>query len=123
VRLLASAVIVLAIAVAFMGAVVLRDYKKDEDGMSTRTTLAEPSSPFDRVTRFLAAEHHVAPEVMQERLDIAAHTCAIFKDVGGGYAYLSNVCRFNVVRGEPWWDDMPPRQLREVAEALIEATQ
>jgi len=119
-RLLAAAIVVLAIAVVFVGVVTLRD--GGDDGQSAAETVGE-TSLVSREAESLAAQYHVTPEVMEERLSIAASTCDVFKEVGAGYGYLANVCRFNVVSGNPWWDGMPPRQLRDVAEALIRATQ
>jgi hypothetical protein len=70
----------------------------------------------------LAAVDNTTPAAMEERLRTASNTCDIFKAVGHGFGYLSNLCRFNIVNGDPWWRDMPPRQIRDVATALILAT-
>lgn len=83
---------------------------------------ATEQETYDNTAVSLAQSQNTTPAVMEERLRIAAVTCDIFKEVGEGFGYLSNLCRFNIVNGEAWWEDMPPRQLRDVTAALIKAT-
>ena len=60
-----------------------------------------------------------APGRSGERADEA--TAWYLEDVGAKTVAL--VCRQNIVTGEAWWEGMPPRQLRELAQALIDAQQ
>ena len=57
----------------------------------------------------------------QERIKTARDTCDILKLVNE--KPLATVCTFNILHSDAWWDTMPPRQLRAVAEALIAASQ
>lgn len=109
-KILAAAITVLAAAVAFMGVVLLRS----DDDHST-----EPTAIVSATATRLAAREGVEPQVMEERLRIAEETCDVMKSVGATTVAL--VCGFNIVKGDAWWDGMPSRQLREVAEVLIEA--
>lgn len=110
-KLIAVALVILALAIGALAAVLaLRD---SESGQSP-----EPDEASEIATR-LAEQQGVSPAVMEERLRIAEETCDVLREVGAGG--VASVCRFNVVEGDPWWEGMPPRQLREVAEALIRA--
>lgn len=108
-KLLAAAGVALALAVAGLAVVVLgRDHSAGATTVTVNGTAAR-----------LAGESGVSPEVMEERLRIASDTCDVMKAVGANV--VATVCRFNIVNGDAWWDGMPPRQLRDVTDALIRA--
>jgi hypothetical protein len=110
-KLLAVAILVLAAAVGFTGAVLLtRDH-------GTKTvTVAAPQPSVSADARTFAAIEGIDPVVAQERIRIANDTCDVLKLVGE--KPLWSVCTFNIEHGDPWWDSMPPRQLRAMAQAL-----
>ena len=104
-------IVVLTVAV-LVGAV----YWRDRDGS---TSSVQTTETYDRATLRLAAANNVPPAVMAERLRIASENCDVFRIVRAGYDQLANVCRANVVGGDPWWGGMSPRQLRDASRALI----
>ncbi len=108
-----AVLLIIILAVVGLGATIYwRD--RDKAGSTARTGRA-----YDRPTLQLAASNNVLPAVMAERLRIATETCDIFRMIRAGYGYLATACRSNIVGGNPWWGDMSPRQLRDVARALI----
>ncbi len=110
-KLLAGAVLIVAVAGA--GAVAVSHWHDRDAGATAQT-----ETTYDKATLELAVSHKVPPAVMAERLKIATATCDVFRIVRAGYEYLANACRLNIVRGDPWWDHLQPRQLRDVTKAL-----
>jgi hypothetical protein len=112
-------ILVVALAALGLGGAVLvtHDYWK----ATTTVTVGPPQPHVSNDVRFDAAQHGVTIEVMQERLRVARQFCDLLRDVG--HPEVGTVCRFNVENGDPWYDSMPPRQIREVAEALVAASQ
>lgn len=104
-------IVVLAVAV-LAGAL----YWRDRDGS---TSSAQTTETYDRATLRLAAANKIPPAVMAERLRIASENCDVFRIVRAGFDQLATVCRANVVGGDPWWDGMSSRQLRDASRALI----
>jgi hypothetical protein len=116
VKFVAVAVLVLAAAVAFTGAVLLtRDHGKKT------VTVAPPQPSVSTFAKELAGEQGISPEAAEERIRIKNQTCNVLGTVGASAVY--HVCWFNILNGDPWFDGMPPRQLREVSRALIAANQ
>jgi hypothetical protein len=84
-------------------------------------TVATPEPAVSQDAKILAEEKGISPEAAQERFDTAARTCDVLRDVGE--PAVASVCRFNIVNGDPWYREMPPRQIRATSDGLIRATQ
>ena len=115
-KLLAVAVLALTAAVAFTGAVLLfRDQGKKT------VTVAAPQPSVSDDARTFAAINNIDPVIAQERIRTANVNCDVLREVGENA--LWSVCTTNIENGDPWYDTMPPRQLRAMSEALIRANQ
>jgi hypothetical protein len=113
-----AAAIVLAVA-GFAGGWISKGTKTIT---TTATVTAAPPEPaVSADAKILAAEQGISPEAAQERFDTAARTCNVLRLVGE--TAVERVCRSNIVNGDAWYRDMPPRQIRAVSEGLIRATQ
>jgi hypothetical protein len=90
-------------------------------GKTATTVTVAPAPQVSDDAKILAAQNNITPEAAQERLDTAARTCDVLKDVGE--AAVASVCRFNIVNGDAWYEGMPPRQIIATSQGLIRATQ
>jgi hypothetical protein len=117
-KLVALAVLALALAVGFVGAVLL---VHDPRTKTVTVTAAAPEPGVSSDAKFLSATDNIDPLVAQERLRTASETCDVLREVGE--KVLASVCRLNIEHGDAWWDTMPPRQLRAMSDALIRANQ
>lgn len=108
------AILALAAAVAFVGAVLLT-----RDNGKKTVTVAAPQPTVSDDAQFLAGTQNMDPVTAQERIRTAKDTCDLLRAVGAQVVW--SVCRFNITHGDPWYETMPPRQIREVSEALIAA--
>ena len=113
-KLVSGAVLVLAAAVAFTGGVLLT-----RDSGTKTVTVAAPRPSVSPDARILAATDGIDPVAAQERIRTARATCDVLREVGDKNMW--RLCTFNVTNGDPWYETMPPRQIRAVSDDLITA--